>query len=391
MNILFFYRIYPNFGGVETVTTVLANKFVKDGHQVSIVSIEQPHMELADQLDSSIEIFKLDYPVCSKANVSKLHDIIIDKKIDCIINQWGLPYKTTQLCNAAIKSTPCHLVSVLHGSPYTSKVIITAQDKVKNTSNPIKKLAYQAVLKLKEAVIKWSIRYNVSHNEQYILLSKGFIEPLIKYSRAQKTDNIQAIGNPITIPVNLSDFSLGNKKRQILYAGRMDFENKRVNRILDAWQEIAADYPDWSLVLVGDGPHKPALLKTISDNNIPRVVFEDFQKDPPIKFFKDASIYMLTSDLEGFGLVIVESMSYGAVPIVYGSYEAVYDIIDDGISGYITPQPYSQQATVSCLKKLMNDDQLRESMAAKAMEKSSHFSLQSVAEQWYSLFKKLGI
>ena len=32
MNILFFYRVYPNYGGVEVVTTVLANRFIKDGH-----------------------------------------------------------------------------------------------------------------------------------------------------------------------------------------------------------------------------------------------------------------------------------------------------------------------------------------------------------------------
>lgn len=50
MNILFFYRVYPNYGGVEVVTTVLANRFIKDGHGVIIASIEQPHIELACQL-----------------------------------------------------------------------------------------------------------------------------------------------------------------------------------------------------------------------------------------------------------------------------------------------------------------------------------------------------
>lgn len=29
MNILFFYRVYPNYGGVEVVTTVLANRFIR--------------------------------------------------------------------------------------------------------------------------------------------------------------------------------------------------------------------------------------------------------------------------------------------------------------------------------------------------------------------------
>ena len=68
MNILFFYRVYPNYGGVEVVTTVLANRFIKDGHGVIIASIEQPHIELACQLLPDVKLVKLDYPVCSTSN-----------------------------------------------------------------------------------------------------------------------------------------------------------------------------------------------------------------------------------------------------------------------------------------------------------------------------------
>lgn len=389
MNILFLYRIYPCYGGVEVVTTVLANRFVADGHKVTIASIEQPNMELAEQLTQGIDLVKLEYPVTCKGNVEKLHQIVVDKKIDLIINQWGLPYKTTQLCNAAIKGTSCNLISVLHGSPYTSKVIIKAQDKVRNAGNPLSKALYSSILWAKEQVIKWSIRYNVKHNEKYILLSDGFIKPLIDYTGTKKTDNIIAIGNPVTIPVDLTGFSLENKKKQILYAGRMDFENKRVNRILDAWKTIANDYQDWELVLVGDGPHKQQLLKTIADENIPRVHFEGFQKDPPIRFYKDASIYMLTSDLEGFGLVIIESMSFGVVPIVYGSYEAVYDIIEEDWSGFITPMPYANENSVKCLRTLIENEDKRKQMAVAAMERAKLFTVDSVVKQWYKVFEEV--
>lgn len=389
MNILFLYRIYPCYGGVEVVTTVLANRFIEDGHNVTIVSFEQPNMELTEQLNKGVDLMKLAYPITSKANVKKLHQIVVNKKIDLIINQWGLPYKTTLLCNAAIKGTSCKLISVLHGSPYTSKVIIKAQDKIRSAGNPLAKVVYSSILWAKEQVIKWSIRYNVAHNEKYILLSNGFIKPLIDYTGIKNTDNIIAIGNPVTIPVDLKGFSLEDKKKQILYAGRMDFENKRVNRILDAWKTIANDYQDWELVLVGDGPHKLQLLKTIADENIPRVHFEGFQKDPPIQFYKDASIYMLTSDLEGFGLVIIESMSFAVVPIVYGSYEAVYDIIEDGISGFITPMPYANKNSVKYLRTLIENEDMRKHMAKAAMERAKLFTIDSVVNQWYKLFDNI--
>lgn len=389
MNILFLYRVYPNYGGVEVVTTVLANRFTKDGHNVTIVSFEQPHMELAGKLDESVEIEKLDYPVISKKNIERLHLLVEKNGIDLIINQWGLPFNTTMLCNKAIKGTKCKLISVLHGSPNTSKVIIKAQDKVKNAANPISRFFYKAVQYAKEEVIKASIRYNCGHNERYILLSNGFIRPLVDYARIKKTGNIIAIGNPVTIPVDLTGFNIEQKKKQLLYVGRMDYENKRVNRIVEAWQDVYEDYPDWELVLVGDGPHKSKLMGYVSDNKMERVRFEGFQVEPPIKYYKDASIFMLTSDLEGFGLVIIESMSYGVVPVVYGSYEAVYDIIRDGYSGFITPFPYDKEYTINKIKFLMDNDGRRKEMAGEAMLDAGKFTIDAISQQWYDVFKEV--
>ena len=387
MNILFLYRVYPNYGGVEVVTTVLANKFVNDGHQVTIVSFEQPHMELAKQLNASVKMEKLDYPIISRRNVKRLHAWIDRYKVDLIINQWGLPFATTVLCNKAIRTTQCKLISVLHGAPNTSKILIKAQDKIDTAKNPILKGIYRILQYAKTEIVKASIRYNCKHNKRDVLLSKGFIQPLVEYARIRKPNSIVAIGNPLTIPVDLNGFSMENKKKQLLYVGRMDYENKRVSRIVEVWQDIYKDYPQWELVLVGDGPHKSELMKYVDDNKIGRVHFEGFQVEPPIKYYKDASIFMLTSDLEGFGLVIIESMSYGVVPVGYGSYEAVYDIIRDGHSGFITPYPYNKEYTIRKVRCLMDNDDKRKEMANEAMRDARKFTIESISQQWYNIFK----
>ncbi len=388
MNILFLYRTYPSYGGVEVVTTVLANKFTRDGHHVIIASFEQPNKELAAQLDTSIEIVKLDYPVISYGNIRKLHQVLKHKQVDILVNQWGLPFHTTYLCCKAIRGSACKLVSVLHGSPYTSKIIIKAQDKVEQVNNAMARFFWKQILFLKEQVIKRSIRYNCKKNERYILLSKGFVKPLIKYAHIKNEKNIVAIGNPITIPVMYDLQEIPLKKKQLLYVGRMDYENKRVNRIIEAWETIFADYPDWELVLVGDGPHKNILIEYVKSHHIERVRFEGFQIDPPIKYYKEASIFLLTSDLEGFGLVITESMSYGVVPIVYGSYEAVYDIIEDGKSGFITSVPYSKDNTVRCIRKLIENPRLRNEMAENAISRSKKFTVETITQAWYDLFRE---
>ena len=383
MNFLFLYRIYPNYGGVEVVTTVLANRFVQDGHNVTIVSFEQPHMELLKDLNSTIILEKLAYPVISRQNIKKLHDIITVRNIDVIINQWGLPFFTTRLCVRAIKGTKCRLISVLHGSPNTSKVIIKSQEKIRLEKNPILKIIYKLELRVKEEIVKRSIQYNCDNNAKYILLSQKFIDPLVKYARLKKIDNIISISNPITIPIDLQNFNLNNKKKQVLYVGRIDYYNKRVNRIIEAWESIYRTYPDWELVLVGDGDYKNCLIDYVNEHSIDRVVFKEFQVEPPIKYYKDASIFMLTSDLEGFGLVLIEAMSYGVVPVVYGSYEAVYDIIDKGRSGFITHKPYSKEETVKYLSFLIENDEKRNEMAKQSMIDAKKFSLDNITLQWY--------
>ena len=114
---------------------------------------------------------------------------------------------------------------------------------------------------------------------------------------------------------------------------------------------------------MGEGPYKSTLEEYIRRYDIQRVCFKGFQVSPPIQHYKEASIFLLTSDLEGFGLVVIESMSYGVVPVVYGSYEAIYDIIDNGKSGLITLIPYNSQKTIDCISLLIENEKLRKEMA----------------------------
>ena len=114
-NILFLMGVYPSYGGVEKVSTILANAFVESGHSVSIVSFEQPHPELIDkELNKNINLYKLDYPILGGGNIQKLRTIIGKQKIDILINQWAVPFYVARLCYKATQGLNCKVITVHH-------------------------------------------------------------------------------------------------------------------------------------------------------------------------------------------------------------------------------------------------------------------------------------
>ena len=65
---------------------------------------------------------------------------------------------------------------------------------------------------------------------------------------------------------------------------------------------------------------------------------------------------------------------------------AVYDIIDNGKDGIITPIPYSRDSTVENIKKLMDDDILRDNMAKAATKTAEKYTIREMTNKWYTIF-----
>lgn len=388
MKILFVIGKYPNYGGTEKMTTILANSFVKCGYSVCIASFEQPHPELAVELQEKVRLYSLSYPVSSASNIRSLRHIIETHHINLIINQWCLPFYVTKLLNRARKRENTKLISVLHGVPNRSKKIIVAEDEIKQ-SKGLKRIIAKWRYRLMDSAIRFSLRYVYRNSDKYVVLSPCFIDSFCSYTKQNKRDKLIAIGNPITVRTDFAQESLFLKEKILLYVGRMDMENKRVNRIIEAWEKCEKVFNDWRLILVGDGPHKSELETYVKEQGIQRVEFTGFIKEEPIEYYKKASVLLLTSDLEGFGLVIVEGMSFGTVPCVYGSYESVYDIIKNGETGIITPAPYKRDDMVNALTSLMTDENLRITMAKKALEASRNFELDKIIYKWVNLFGEM--
>ncbi|MEO9570754.1 MAG: glycosyltransferase [Polaribacter sp.] len=385
-SILFLIGTYPNYGGTEKVTTFLANKFSEEGHEVAIASFEQTVPELINELSSNIKLVELSYPVLKKNNKIILSKAIKDFNVDVIINQWALPFQTNILCNRAIGNKKCKIISVFHNAP-NKNARVTDIDIVLSESG----LSFfkKKILNLKrfftESVIRLSMHYVYKNSDQYVILSESFKKIFFNYAMLKKAPKLSVITNPLTIEeVN---WKMSDKEKVLIYVGRIDYNQKRVERIVDLWSEVNENLTGWKLQIVGDGPEKEKLEIKVKEKNIKNISFEGFQN--PLEYYKRASILLLTSEYEGFGLVLVEGMQYGVVPIVYGSYESVFDIIENEKTGFITDVPYRSADFESIINKLVSDEKYLLEIAENCVKESEKFTISEISLKWNELFDKL--
>lgn len=383
MNILFLVGKYPGFGGVETVTTILSNGFIKRGHKVFIASFEAPNEEAKKgKLSSSVELVKLDYPVKKKENIQKLKSLVEKKSIDFVINQWAVPYFVAQFLNKIKKGSKAKVIAVHHNQPDTNARLHEI-DFISENSGIFKK----CFLKLKHSAYlfgsRLSLRYVYEKADCFVVLSPSFVPLLSKFIGVKSPTKVKVIGNPLTI----GEAPMIEKENEIIMVGRIEFNQKRNLRALEIWDRIHVYFPDWKMIFVGDGPDSDKLSAEIDKRKLPRVEITGFVD--PLPYYQRARILLLTSEYEGFGLVLLEAMKNGVVPVALNSYAALNDIVPSNDYGVILPYPFDADIASEQLRNLMLDAEILKVRSMNAKKIPALFSEDKILEDWEQLFNEM--
>lgn len=377
-------------GGQEVVTSVLAKSFSDNNNNVIIACFNQPNKMMIRRTCDAVKVYSLNGFNYSENNVAKLRDILISEKIDIVINQWGLPYVGAKVLEKAKKGLKVKVIAIYHNDPGTNARIKDVEIELSKTNNGFKQLLLIAKKNLYRFITSRSMRYVYNHSDIYQVLSPSFVERFKDFTGIKNPKKLMVQTNPVTIETGDFVFSPEIKEKEIIYVGRIDYNQKRVYRVIDIWALLEKKYPDWRLTIVGDGVERENIEKQAKTLGLKNVSFEGFQS--PIEYYKRARILMLTSEYEGFGLVLIEGMSFGVVPAVYGSYSAVYDIVNDGVNGIVFPyqkEGFSAESAAIQLQKIMHNDAVYNDMAEKAIETSKRYSVDEIYKSWEETFEKL--
>ena len=381
MNVLFLLRLWPVYGGGETVTIRLANGMIKKGWQVSVAYFKESVKKDALCVDSRVSLFRIDGVDCNEfeADAScgqyvqdNVIRVIKDKNIDVVINQWWPVYYIDRLKS----ETKAKIITCLHQAFYTPSF------SGSGISSVAKKLFSPLYKAYKKAKAVKAVRDYLPFVDKYIFLSPSFQRQFMDFANyTDNEDKLGAIPNPLVYDANTTEDELESKENIVLLVGRMLEGQKRITRAIRIWKMIEADKElnGWRFVVVGEGPDLPLYKKMAHKFRLQRISFEGYQN--PLPYYKRAKIFMMTSAFEGFPMTLVEAQQCGVVPVVMDSYLSLHDIVEDGVNGMITPNG-DVPMFARKLSSLMKNDAFRLGMAVNALETSKKFNVDNILKKW---------
>jgi glycosyltransferase involved in cell wall biosynthesis len=178
------------------------------------------------------------------------------------------------------------------------------------------------------------------------------------------------------------------KRREVIYVGRLSYEDKRVDRLLDIWHRVERRFPDWRLRIVGEGRERANLEAQATRLKLKRVEFCGATASP-YEYYNTASILCLTSTFEGWGLVLTESQQAGVVPIAFACSEGVAEILSPSWENGVLIEPFDIDAYAAALARLMSEDELRKQIAVNCREAVKRYDLEHVGRSWEELIASL--
>jgi glycosyltransferase involved in cell wall biosynthesis len=238
------------------------------------------------------------------------------------------------------------------------------------------------------------------------VIMANFVLPMADGIRVVSLAVAQSIGNKFpklkdridVLPVFVDIQSILDNKEQIsgkqwknniVMASRFSQE-KRIDVALSALQKVIKSDPDAGLTIIGSGEERENLIKTVNKLGLTHhVTFLNWQNNL-IPHFKSADIFLLSSEYEGYGIVLIEAGASG-VPIVTTKVGiAKTELFKNGENSYVCPV-----GDIECISKsiidLLKNPEKRELFKERIQDsiKKIAISQEEYVSRYISLLEKL--
>ncbi|WP_160725746.1 glycosyltransferase [Bacillus sp. USDA818B3_A] len=221
-------------------------------------------------------------------------------------------------------------------------------------------------------------------------------DAIVILTNKQKSDIVSRYGeksNFFLIPhaykdaPQLNDETIPKDMKKAVLIGRLA-PQKQIDHAILAFSKVLETLPDVKLEIYGTGKDEEKLTKLIKKKKVQKNVRLMGFTNNPSNVYKSAAFSVLSSDHEGFGLVILESLSVGCPVISYDLKYGPSDMIIDGTNGFLVKDK-DIDALAEKIIYAFDNPVLIEEMSKHASEVTSKFSEEHFIENWGKLFRQV--
>ncbi|MEG4320540.1 MULTISPECIES: glycosyltransferase family 4 protein [unclassified Microcoleus] len=354
-------------GGAERAAILIAEGLLKKGHQVSFVTIAGTERDFY-KVPDGVHRLALDLAGISPTPFHAL---------------WNNLYRLRVLRQTIRALQPDAVISFMAEINILTLLALTQTNYpviVNEQNNPDTDT---------QNLWKQLRRWIYPRANKVVSVSEGvdnyFDDWLPKTQRAVIFNPLQPI-NGETGTFDLPQGADPNKKWAIAM-GRLVYQ-KNFELLLSAFHKIIDRYPDWQLLIFGEGEMRKELEHLRDHFGLGEQVLLPGQTKNPIAVFKSSQLFILSSRWEGLPAVLFEALACGLPVVSTDCPSGPREIIRDGVDGILVPTE-DMLALATAMDSLMSDEEKRTTLAARAPEVKERFSLEKIVEKWEELLKQI--
>lgn len=347
-SICFVISSLKGHGGMERVSSLIGNLFIEKGYNVMIVTRDDDsYFEHSFPLSKNVEI--RNYPGNLFSFLKNIQGYVKKNKPKYVVSH-NMGKMSLALSLVVYRKYGTQFISFEH---------------VANISAPkyvqfLKKILYKRVDKVVVLSKEDERNYNDFHS------------------------NVNLVSNPSPFSIQTGK-EYDKKNRTIISLGRLTHQ-KGYDMFLKSWALIEKRYPDWSVNVYGQGEDIDDLCSLKRELGIERFNFKGLSKNTS-EVYSNGAFFVMSSRFEGFGMVLIESHSFGVPTISFDCPFGPGDIIKDAYNGLLIENGNIDELAKG-IERFILDEDLRERCSIQALSSVEKYSLDNIWLQWESLLQK---
>ena len=354
-------------GGAERVTSLLANEFCKKGHDVVIIFFRD--RLIFYELDSRIKIVVIGEECHSNAMWRKmlwLRKYVKESKPDVVI-----PFRVSVYCTT--------ILSLLGLS-----VRIVASERI----DPRIPDSYWTLIR--KILLPFANHLVVQTNYIKSYYPK-FIQKKTTVIPNPVRDEVFSLPRSSSITINPSpkgeeSIKCEEKLNRIISVARL-YPQKNQKMMIEAFAKIAGNFPDWQLVIFGEGPLRATLESLVSSLKLQGRVLLPGRTEHVIEELRRSKIFCLSSDYEGMSNSMIEAICVG-LPIITTKVSGSEYFIKENKNGFLLERN-DVDGMEKAMRKLMSDENLKKIMGDNNRQQANVFKIEHIFQQWENVVNKV--